>query len=368
MLSFVFGKSAAALWFAIALTATAQLQHGGVSLAQTEAEGLITCLHNFGSNFLGEVKTNCKGVAKALNGAIPNVTNLNPIECARRPSFDPDQRDWLEVKTNCKGVAKALMGAIPNVTNPIECDEIYDRGWLSVDGEQQCDDTARALSILIADKVEGQGFKAFFAAAVPITGLVTAGSGYYVYYELGGDRDWGKTVLFALFVGFRIFDLMGDWGMYSISLAGQHKNTPLRRANLAFSIIGTLLLALDLKTMRGRAEHWFGITTAVESVKEIGYGMLAVVVFEDAPQFIITIAFLADVGGTAGRSVDGIAVTSLIFSLISMVGNAILAFRSIGCCKQAEETTPTQRSIEFRLGRTGRNRDQNSETFEGFGV
>ena len=327
-LSFVFGKSAAALWFAIALTATAQLQHGGVSLAQTEAEGLITCLHNFGSNFLGEVKT------------------------------------------NCKGVAKALMGAIPNVTNPIECTDNWndDRGWLSVDGEQQCDDTARALSILIADKVEGQGFKAFFAAAVPITGLVTAGSGYYVYYELGGDRDWGKTVLFALFVGFRIFDLMGDWGMYSISLAGQHKNTPLRRANLAFSIIGTLLLALDLKTMRGRAEHWFGITTAVESVKEIGYGMLAVVVFEDAPQFIITIAFLADVGGTAGRSVDGIAVTSLIFSLISMVGNAILAFRSIGCCKQAEETTPTQRSIEFRLGRTGRNRDQNSETFEGFGV
>lgn len=147
-------------------------------------------------------------------------------------------------------------------------------------------------------------------------------------------------MLFALFVGLRVFDFMGDWGMYGISLAGQHKNTPLRRANLAFSIIGTILLILDLKTMRERADHWFGITNAVKSLKQVGYGMLAVVVLEDVPQFIIAIAFLVDVGGTAGRSVDGIAVTSLIFSGISMVLNAILAFRSIGCCKQAEETTP----------------------------
>lgn len=216
---------------------------------------------------------------------------------------------------------------------------------LFVDGEQQCADTARALSILIADEVEGQQFKTFFAAAAPITGLVTAGSGYYAYHELGGDRDWGKTVLFALFVGLRIFDLMSDWGMYSISLAGQHKNTPLRRANLAFSIIGTLLLALDLKTMRRRADHWFGITTAVESVKKIGYGMLAVVVFEDAPQFIIAITFLAEVGGTAGRSVDGIAVTSLIISLISMVWNATIALRSIGCCSTDEPTEGAHRAV-----------------------
>ena len=149
-------------------------------------------------------------------------------------------------------------------------------------------------------------------------------------------------MLFALFVGLRVFDLMGDWGMYGISLAGQHKNTPLRRANLAFSIIGTILLILDLKTMRERADHWFGITNAVESLKQVGYGMLAVVMLEDVPQFIIAIAFLVDVGITPGRSVDGIAVTSLLFSGISMVLNAILAFRSIGCCKPADETTPTQ--------------------------
>lgn len=169
-------------------------------------------------------------------------------------------------------------------------------------------------------------------------------------------------MLFALFVGLRVFDFMGDWGMYGISLAGQHKNTPLRRANLAFSIIGTILLILDLKTMRERADHWFGITNAVESLKQVGYGMLAVVVLEDVPQFIIAIAFLVDVGSTPGRSVDGIAVTSLVFSGISMVLNAILAFRSIG----AERKTPTQPPIEFHLGRTGR--DQNSEAFEEFGI
>ena len=44
MLSFISGKSAAAFCFAITLIATAQLQHGGVSHAQRDAEGLIGCV------------------------------------------------------------------------------------------------------------------------------------------------------------------------------------------------------------------------------------------------------------------------------------------------------------------------------------
>lgn len=115
--------------------------------------------------------------------------------------------------------------------------------------------------------------------------------------------------------------------MYSISLAGQHKGTPLRVACLIFSIIGSIMLIVDLKTMRGRAEHWFGVAGAAEATTSLGYGMLAVVFLEDVPQMCVTISFLGDVGSTVGRSVDGIAVASLIFSIISMIANGFMAYK-----------------------------------------
>eukprot|EP00729_Bicosta_minor_P014932 gene14932-9025_t len=59
--------------------------------------------------------------------------------------------------------------------------------------------------------VETTDFKPFYYAALPITGIASAGSGLYAYCNLAVGSDNHTlvlTVLFGLFVGFRVFDLM----------------------------------------------------------------------------------------------------------------------------------------------------------------
>lgn len=209
-----------------------------------------------------------------------------------------------------------------------------------------CDAVATALSGIIRTDflalVETTDFKPFYNAALPITGIASAGSGLYAYCNLavGSDNGAGAgrspdetlvlTVLFGLFVGFRVFDLMSDWGMYSISLKTYHDDGPLRDASLAFSIIGSILLVVDLKTMRERAGHWFGVEDGSESLKKVGYGMLSIVLLEDLPQMIISIKYMLDVVGN-GRLIsdDPIAITSLVLSGISMLINAYIGIRSL---------------------------------------
>lgn len=213
---------------------------------------------------------------------------------------------------------------------------------LYVTPPEQCPATAIALSALIADKIEADLLKTFFKISLPITGAVFGGSGYYAYNHLGGDDNLTATFWFALFVCFRVFDLMSDWGMYAVSLASQHRGTPLRHACMAFSIIGSILLILDLKTMRERGERWFGVTDSSESLQRIGYGMLAIVLLEDVPQLSITCVYLSEIVA-AGRPVDAIAVASLVLSVTSMLANAIIAIRSLcrfsGYCTQTEHPT-----------------------------
>lgn len=181
---------------------------------------------------------------------------------------------------------------------------------------------------------ETTDFKSFYYAALPITGIASAGSGYYAYCNLAVGSDNHTlvlTVLFGLFVGFRVFDLMSDWGMYSISLKSYHDGgNPLRHASLAFSIIGSILLVVDLKTMRERAGHWFGVEDGSKSLKKVGYGMLSIVLLEDLPQMIISIKYMLDVVGK-GRLIsdDPIAITSLVLSGISMLINAYIGIRSL---------------------------------------
>lgn len=288
-----------------------------VTTFQDNGGGFITC-----SGYDLKAISNCKQVVKGLN----EIEGVNGIEC-----FYGIANDFLFVENwrrDCNQVANSLNG-IDGVTG-IECGYLGDDyGVLQVKGyaTATCETTARALSTFVADKVEGAIFKQFFGAAVPITAMVSLGSGYYAYNNLGGDTDLKNTVYFGLFVGLRVFDFMSDWGMYGISLAGQHKGTPLRRACLVFSIIGSIMLIVDMKTMRERADQWFGVAGAAEAATSIGYGMLAVVFLEDVPQMGITIAFLDDVGSTVGRSVDGIAVASLIFSIASMISNGFMAFK-----------------------------------------
>lgn len=197
-----------------------------------------------------------------------------------------------------------------------------------------CDAVATALANIIETRyyalVETNIFKPFYYSALPVSGIAFLGSGYYAYSNLGGDTALVATLLFALFVAFRVFDLMSDWGMYSISLASYHTGTALRHASLAFSIIGSILLVVDLKTMRERAGHWFGVDDGSESLKKIGYGMLSIVLLEDLPQMIISIIYLLDISEEGRKAADDpIAITSLVLSGISMLINAFIGIRSL---------------------------------------
>lgn len=337
MISLVSEKSATALCFAIALTATAQLQNGGIcrgdDMGMNRAKGLKSL---FGCTDWEAVhltsERNCNANVKALN----DLGLPTPIECVERRDGFGSAVVTLTVDNNCN--CDAVATALNNLDPVIElgCKNWYGSvyGYDESDAQilyvnyGECADTARALTALIADGIESDIFKTFFKIALPITGAVFGGSGYYAYNHLGGDENLPATFSFALFVAFRVFDLMSDWGMYAISLASQHKGTPLRHACMVFSIIGSILLILDLKTMRERAEHWFGVKDSSESLKTVGYGMLAIVLLEDVPQMSITIVYLSEIV-TFGREVDPVAITSLVLSVISMIANAFIAIRSL---------------------------------------
>jgi len=196
----------------------------------------------------------------------------------------------------------------------------------------KCEAVTKKLTSLIADIVERATFKHFYYATGSLTGVTFIGSGYYAHEYLNSDKAW-RTLLFALFAALRVFDWFSDWGMFSITLASQHEKTPLRYASLAFSIIGSLLMVVDLSTMLKRAKHWFGVEDLdSESATSVGCGMLAVVLLEDLPQMVIAIAYFVDIGADANRAVDPIAITSLVLSGMSLLANAFIAVKSL-CCQ-----------------------------------
>lgn len=141
----------------------------------------------------------------ALNGLNSDIIG---IKCDGSAN---GRRVYIKVDSNCDAVAAALNELNSDIIG-IQCyrPEHYNNNNLVVNPEEQCPATARALSILIADKVETNAFRMFFKISLPITGLVFGGSGYYAYNHLGGDDNLPATFSFALFVCFRVFDLMSD--------------------------------------------------------------------------------------------------------------------------------------------------------------
>lgn len=346
MFSLVSGKSAA-FRFVIALTVTAHFQLAGYSCYGDEIcgeskGGLIAC-QTYGSmgvmTGLLNVDSKCEVVTTALNNLINGkmcqngVAIKNPIKCEEYQRLGKYYKNGgLAVVTatargthTCGCVVDALNDL--NGVSGISCGDGY-FNTLYVEPRDQCPAIALALSAHIADEIEAGMMKTFFQVSLPITGVVFVYFGLMAYNDLGGDDNLPATFSFALFVSFRVFDLMSDWGMYSVSLASQHVGKPLRHACMAFSLIGSILLILDLNTMKARAEHWFGITDSSESLKTVGYSMLAIVLLEDVPQFIITSIYLTDVAAS-GRVVDPVAITSLVLSVISMIANAFIAMRSL---------------------------------------
>lgn len=181
---------------------------------------------------------------------------------------------------------------------------------------QECNDVALKLSSVVADDLEKIKFTTFYPVALPVTGAAAVIWGVYAYTSLGGDEYPGATLFFALLVALRVFDVATDWGMYAISMESQHQRTPLRRACLAFSIIGSLLLPFDIAAL---SKRWRG-----DDVGTVGRIVLAVLLLEDLPQLVITISYFVDIGKD-GRQPDEIAYTSLVVSSISLLANACSA-------------------------------------------
>lgn len=194
----------------------------------------------------------------------------------------------------------------------------------------ECEDTALALSTLIADRVDQLMFQTFLHYSAAIGGIIFLGTVWLTFEKLDGNKQKCALFIFAFFVTSRVFDLASDWATYYISLSGQHTGTPLRHACLAFAIIGSPLLLVDLYTMLNRALHWFGIQDDDDvTLHETGMFMLAIVLLEDVPQMVITIVFLVDIHKTPERAVDGTAVFSLACGILSMIGNFVVAIQSL---------------------------------------
>ena len=195
--------------------------------------------------------------------------------------------------------------------------------------------------VCIADDVAAAGFKQFYYAAPPLTGVAFIGSGYYAHWYLDGENAWNVTLLFAFFVALRVFDLCSDWGMWAITLASVHRNSVLRHVSLGFPLIGSLLMIADLTTMKARAKNAFNI-----EVKKAAYLMLAQVLLEDFPQMGITIAYFVDkdplyFGASndsngknmleSGPAIDQIAIISLVPSAISLLYSVYMIVQSLIC-------------------------------------
>lgn len=266
----------------------------------------------------------------------------------------------------CDQVADALnrMSGVSGVECYAYARNGRNTAYLTTADGTACNQVALALDALVGGKSNLEGsiyngvikdmamssetvqFKTFYAVAVPLTTISSGFAGFYAYRMQGGDENWLATLLFAVFVGLRVYDMLSDWGMWCISLQSYHTNTPLRHASLVFTIIGTILLGLDLKTMHDRASHWFGTKDRSEALKSVGYAMLAIVFLEDIPQAVITIKYMMDMTdkdenyfiSASGEQLlipdrtiadDPIAVTSLIFSLISMIVNSCIGLQSL---------------------------------------
>jgi len=196
----------------------------------------------------------------------------------------------------------------------------------------------------------------FYGAAGAISVVTLFGSASYAYCYLDESKTHKlKILLFALLVTLRIFDTMSDWAMYALTLRSKrfteystysHSNEDgadglglglntdhLQYVSLAFTIIGTLLLTLDLATFKKRAASWFSSSEPLkkEDRTNIGMGMAAILLFEDVPQLAIAIAYLKSVGfgfkslkfGVDAN--DVFALGSLVLSILSLLANGVQA-------------------------------------------
>lgn len=208
-----------------------------------------------------------------------------------------------------------------------------------LDSGSDCKPMAATLNMLDAPSRirEAARFVPFYIAIVPILLLCLIGSFVYVRHvkkaEIDGNHGrFDCTGVFdASLLTFKVFDLMSDWGMNTISLdsfrftelgkmgsgMGSGNFKQLQTASTFFCICGTVLFLFDtaayLKTLSFQNES---------NSRKIRWKTLgAVVTLEDFPQIIICAIYLNSVGVDVRK--DQLAIVSLVFSLISLVYNVV---------------------------------------------
>lgn len=259
---------------------------------------------------------------------------------------------------NCKD--PAATGPFCEYTNSNTCSN---KGTVDDQGRCECNPGIQGefCDSESAADAEAADFIPFYAAAGITSAFTLFGSGSYAYYYLDGSKDSKLNILwFALFVTLRIFDTMSDWSMFGIVLqserftlkstygseeGGNNNASILQKASLAFSIIGTLLLVLDLITFRKRAAAWFSKSVALEEdeAQAVALGMGTILLFEDIPQLAIASVYLKSVAfGVGGiNEDDAVVIASLILSILSLLGNGVMAVQS--CSKSA--STGSSKSV-----------------------
>lgn len=224
-----------------------------------------------------------------------------------------------------------------------------------LDAGADCKPMAATLNMLDAPSRvrEAARFVPFYRALVPIVLLCLFGSFAYVRHKKagveGGDNLFDCTGVFGMLtklgltkstvdsivpaslLTFKVFDLMSDWGMNTISLhsmrftdlgkmgsgLGSGNFKRLQTASTFFCVCGTVLFLLDT------AAYLKSLSTESEShSRKIRWKTLgAVVTLEDFPQIIICAIYLNAVGVDVQK--DQLAIVSLVFSLISLVYNSV---------------------------------------------
>jgi hypothetical protein len=215
------------------------------------------------------------------------------------------------------------------IRNSQKCDLAGAELW---DGTCKCDPGYRGAQCesASAEKEEAQSFVPFYVASGAVSVVIFGVTLYFSHSNL----------LLALFATLRVWDTMSDWAMWSITLqndrfvkfstmgsdedaGGDDTFKKMQIAALVFTIVGTILLIVDLGTLRGR----FSSDKHVASNSGIGYGMCSIVIFEDIPQLVITLLYLVSVDGFEGiDSKDSVAIASLTLSVISLLLNG-----GLGC-------------------------------------
>lgn len=185
---------------------------------------------------------------------------------------------------------------------------------------------------------------------------MTCGSGGTAF----GDLPTPAHVWAWLSVGFKSFDLSTDWGFFFHSVRGatferiyrfdghspsatrsyaERRHDPnvvaFQFAVMFFCTIGTMLTFFDFFGSYRRMKGAVG-----SDAKASFWITLSVILFEDVPQLVFVVVYLAAITQKQVGEVDAIAIVSLVASGLNILFQVFLLFKDAKASKQEKVTEP----------------------------